>query len=85
MSDKEITCADLLDEYARALRGSWGGIDGRSEQDSLNALSARFRMFGNDLLSQSTVEELRGTLGVCPYGWGHWTEFCDSHCLEPAA
>ena len=69
--------ADLLDEYARALRGSWGGIDGRSEQSALNCLSATIREYGSNPLADSEVLRLRDDLGVCPYGGGHWTEYCD--------
>ena len=72
-----ITTADLLDEYARALRGSWGGIDGRSEQISLNYLSAAIRERGNNPLETSEVLRLRDNLDVCPRGGGHWTDYCD--------
>lgn len=72
-----ITTADLLDEYARALRGSWGGIDGRSEQLSLNRLSAAIRKHGNASLTDSEVVRLRWDMDVCPHGGGHWTEYCD--------
>ena len=71
------TTADLLDEYARALRGSWGDIDGRSEQLSLNCLSAAIREYGSNPLDTSEVLSLRDALGVCPHGGGHWTEYCD--------
>ena len=72
-----MTTADLLDEYARALRGSWGGIDGRHEQASLNCLSAAIREYGSNPLADSKVLSLRDALGVCPHGGGHWTEYCD--------
>lgn len=79
-TNEDITCADLLDEYARALRGSWGSIDGRSEQTSLNNLAEAFRMYGNDRLLPKDVDKLRADLGVCPHGKRHWTEFCDEDC-----
>ena len=71
------TTADLLDEYARALRGSWGDIDGRSEQIVLNELAAAIREYGNAPLGTSEVLRLRDYLGVCSYGGGHWTFYCD--------
>lgn len=77
-----ITTADLLDEYAQALRGSWGDIDGRSGQISLNCLSAMIREFGNAPLTDSEVARLRYDLGVCPHGGSHWTDYCDDECEE---
>ena len=74
---RTITTADLLDEYARALRGSWGGIDGRYEQISLNDLAAAIREYGSAPLTDSEVLRLRDNLGVCPRGGGHWTDYCD--------
>lgn len=81
---RTITTADLLYEYARALRGSWGGIDGRSEQVALNCLSDAIREHGNAPLADSEVLRLRDSLGVCPHGGRHWTEYCDedSECEE---
>lgn len=70
------TTADLLDEYAQALRGSWGDIDGRSEQAALNTLSKAMRTHGTSDLEPSEVKSLRESLGVCDKGLGHWTEFC---------
>lgn len=77
----QITPADLLDEYAQALRGSWGGIDGRSEQSS-RSLSAAIREHGNAPLTDAQVARLREDLGVCPQGESHWTEYCDEECEE---
>lgn len=74
------TTADLLDEYAEALRGSWGGIDGRNEQDKLGELSKAIVQYGNTELNEGAVLELRNSLDVCPFGEGHWTEYCDDDC-----
>lgn len=73
------TTADLLEEYACALRGDWGSIDGRSEQVSLNGLAAVIREHGNAPLTDAQVAKLRDRLGVCPHGGGHWTEYCDDN------
>lgn len=83
MNDKTTT-ADLLDEYGSALRGSWGGIDGRSEKRALLNLSAAIREYGNTELPAPKVKRLRWDLDVCPLGQGHWTEFCDPECGESA-
>lgn len=76
------TTADLLDEYAQALRGSWGGIDGRGEKIALNTLSEAMRTHGTAALEPSEVTRLREALGVCDKGLSHWTEFCDTYCTE---
>lgn len=75
-----VTTASLLREYASALRGSWGGIDGRSEKIALNSLADSIDAAGNTPLPARDVENLRNDLGVCPTGQGHWTEFCDEEC-----
>lgn len=85
MSKRDITCADLLDEYGSALRGSWADIDGRSEEGSLAVLSEAFRTYGNDRLLPPDIERLRESLDVCPFGYAHWTEFCDKDCTEVSA
>lgn len=72
--------ADLLSEYASALRGSWGDIDGRSEQISLNKLAELIRKKGADQLSEPDVVSMRDSLSVCPSGEGHWTQYCDESC-----
>ncbi|KQO98434.1 hypothetical protein ASF30_10255 [Leifsonia sp. Leaf264] len=79
------TTASLLNEYGSALRGSWGGIDGRSEQTSLGWLAAAIDRYGNQELDEYTVADLRAQLDVCPEGAGHWTESCDSSCTQPSA
>ncbi|MBT2587972.1 hypothetical protein [Arthrobacter sp. ISL-95] len=73
MNYKQV--AGCLREYGSALRGSWGDIDGRSEQMSLNVLAMAIdNPIGFDVLS------MREALGVCPAGHGHWTEFCAEEC-----
>lgn len=73
------TTADLLDEYAQALRGAWGDIDGRGEKIALNTLSEAMRTHGTSSLYPSEVKRLREALDVCDKGLGHWTEFCGDH------
>ena len=67
--------AGCLREYGSALRGSWGGIDGRSEQAVLQDLA--------DAIEAPEKYELawmRRNLDICPAGNGHWIEFCDKEC-----
>lgn len=73
------TTADLLDEYAQALRGYWGDIDGRTEQTALNILSEAMRTHGTAALEPGEVKRLRETLDVCDKGLGHWTDFCGDY------
>lgn len=83
MTAPQITTADLLDEYASALRGDWGSIDGRAEKLGLNQLADQIREHGNAPLTAPAVAAARDGLGLCPGGSGHWTWHCDAGC--PAA
>lgn len=79
MTADNITTADLLREYAAALRRDWGSIDGRSEKRALNWLADRIE-------EDETVptEVGRKELDLCPAGGGHWTEHCWGRCAEEA-
>lgn len=72
-----MNVADLLDEYAEALRGDWGSIDGRSERMKLQELAERFREHGNEDLTQEHVTRYRLDLNVCVKGCGSWEFHCD--------
>ena len=69
----------LMGEYFGALRGSWGGIDGRSERQ-------RWWDF-RDHLAEGVTDKarLRADLDVCPAGGGHWTEYCYDSCALDGA
>ena len=72
MSDKtEPVGVRVLREYANALRGDWGSIDGRSEKISINAIA-------DAIVADEppTIEALRAEADLCPQGGGHWTEHC---------
>lgn len=71
------TVPDLLEEYAEALRGDWGGIDGRTEQYKLDRLAKAMREHGNNPLTDAEVSMLRNYIDVCPNGDGHWLEYCE--------
>lgn len=79
-----VTTADLLDQYGQALRGDWGGIDGRSEKLALLNLSAAIREHGNETLSNDMILKLRDDLNVCANGGGHWDSFCGEDWFDCA-
>ena len=74
-----VLVTDLMGEYFGALRGSWGGIDGRSERQRW----CDFR----DHLAEGVTDKarLRADLDVCPAGGGHWTEYCYDSCTLDGA
>ena len=71
MTPAEPNAVRVLREYANALRGDWGSIDGRSEKMSLNAIADA--IVSNE---PHTMESLRNAAGVCPAGGGHGTDYC---------
>lgn len=70
------TALDLIDEWARATRGSWSRFDGRMAQSTLNELTGIARDLPGDLPTP-IVAILREHADLCPIGGGHWREFCD--------
>ena len=62
------TAAAVLDDWAAAIRGDWGSIDGRTCRDELNEISA-FLRGRQDTLTPKDV-------GVCTKGkYGpHWDD-----------
>jgi hypothetical protein len=79
MNDKArlAKAARILDNYADALRGDWGSIDGRSERRALNELTT-FMRGDTDICDEAD-------LGVCvkgPYG-AHWfNNGFDHDCVD---
>lgn len=70
--------AQALREYAAALRGYWGGIDGRSEMIALNGLADQI-----ETPTTTDIVSLRRVLDVCETGYGHWHDYCDEDCGCP--
>ena len=62
-----------LREYAQAIRGDWGDIDGRSMRGELLAFADAIEGHGHHDWS---IERWRSDLGICPSGEGHWTRHC---------
>ena len=75
------TILDILDEYAQAIRGSWGDIDGRSMKLEINEVTDWIRENGITDLTEFEVKKWRYRLDICISGEGHWTEFCED-CEE---
>ena len=65
--------ADLLDDWATAIRVDWGSIDGRTCRTELNELSAYLRG-ERDLPTHEDI-------GVCVEGeyGAHWSHWGDDH------
>ena len=88
MSGEEIQTATftetvmVLREFAEALRGDWGSIDGRSLQLSLNELAEEMVQAVNEGSASKSVAELRDAFGMCTNGRGHWSEHCEFLCKE---
>lgn len=73
------TCTDILREYADALRGSWGEIDGRGEKEALYALAAAIEQVGpHEELDSVHTMALRNVMGLCLDGRAHWSHECDN-------
>lgn len=48
-------------------------------------LAASIRRYGSAELDHDAVLKLRDDLGLCSYGLGHWTHFCDDDCSAVVA
>lgn len=71
------TCTDILREYADALRGSWGEIDGRGEKEALYTLAAAIEQVGpHEELDPVHTMALRNVMGLCLEGHAHWSHEC---------
>ena len=70
-----LRATDVLREYASALRGDWGSIDGRSEKIALNRLADAVEYYGTATLKQIDLVGLRLAAGVTPSGSGEWYDF----------
>ena len=70
-----LRATDVLREYASALRGDWGSIDGRSEKIALNRLADAVEYYGTATLKQIDLVGLRLAAGVTPSGSGEWYDY----------
>jgi len=79
MIGRENHAARVLDEWATAIRGDWGSIDGRTCRDQLGRVSAYLRGERDEL----TLSDV----GVCAGGefGAHWEgdRMDDHECGEP--
>lgn len=62
-----------LREWASAIRGDWGDIDGRSVKAELNGIADAIEGVGH---ADWTIERWREDLSLCPSGEGHWRRHC---------
>lgn len=78
-----IRPTDILREYGQAIRGYWGDLDGRCVRDELDILAGLIEEKNNGELSPDEAKNIREDLDICPFGNGHWEDFCkDYHCYE---
>lgn len=70
--------ARLLSEFGSAIRGDWGGIDGRSIQGDMD----NFASWVRNPESLPDIKTCRGWMGICPHGEGHWDDYCDDTCAK---
>lgn len=61
-------------EWARAIRGDWSDVDGRTVKLTIEDWVAAIE--GQEPQASWTLEYHRTDLGLCPLGGGHWIEHC---------
>jgi len=65
MTTKRVeTAASVLDAWGEAIRGDWGGVDGRSCRAQLGAISSYLRGESDSLYPRD--------VGVCMVDGPHW-------------
>lgn len=65
----------VLREWAGALRGSWGRIDGRECRGQLDVIADAL-LAADDGGAATTLAHLRWDAGICPRGEDGWLEDC---------
>lgn len=68
---------DAMLEYASAIRGDWSDFDGRSERDVIESWVGEIKK-----PSDTTLEQWRGQLNLCPDGNGHWAGIRWGNCTR---
>lgn len=63
----------LAEEIGGAWRGDWSDFDGRTLRHQMEELR---RVADGDM----TSERYRALRGLCPAGFGHWTDYCGDGC-----
>lgn len=72
MSEQSAPPIRALREWASAIRGNWGDIDGRTAKTALLNIADAIDGMG----SPHPIEWWREDLSLCPNGEGHWTHHC---------
>lgn len=70
----------VLQEWANALRGDWGSIDGRSSRYQIEEIIAVIQCVTPDDTFQKRLLVARSAANVCLSGGGHWQQYCDDGC-----
>ena len=68
---------NVLNEFAHAIRGDWGSIDGRVIQANLQWLIVEMQAD-----TPAEIARIRDNINICVAGGGHWQMYCDEEC-EP--
>ncbi|GLU88914.1 hypothetical protein Agsp01_11690 [Agromyces sp. NBRC 114283] len=66
---------EAMQEYANAIRGDWSDFDGRSERNVIESWIEEI-----NTPTDTTLEQWRDQLGLCPDGNGHWAGLRWGHC-----
>lgn len=69
---------EVLREWAEALRGDWGSIDGRGCRSELETLAALIDVAVEEPLKM-TLAQVRDQVGICLHGGGHWISYCKDY------
>lgn len=67
-------CANLLNEFARAL-GTSQFLTG-DEKPALKQLARYIDGWGNTNMAPDMIDQLRHDMGLCPGGHGNWVGHC---------
>lgn len=73
----------VLREWGKAIRGDWGGIDGRSCRDSLDRLANHLDFAHEHGEAGASLRRVRYDADVCQFGKGHWEHpWCGDYGCE---
>ena len=65
---------EALSELGQAWRDDWSNFDGRTLKSQLWDISDMLDSHG------MSIEDFRKSHNLCPFGGGHWTEYCNEYC-----
>ena len=58
------------------MRGDWSNVDGRTMRSDLEEVA--------DAIDnpEADIASIRVSLGICPFGGGHWLDYCVETCND---